>query len=343
MAENLLRTISLFDDLDSVDLDSVTGMLEMRAIPKNSTVITQDEFGDGLYIIKSGKVAMTMQLPSDINVELARLSDGKFFGEIALLTDETAIASVTTLTDCEFLVLTCRYFDAMCITHADIAYRISQQVAALVGHRIRYRIDNIIQLLLDKEQKLSYEGLSVTLPKQLSKPSDVHKVPRLEQLQVITFFQDFSAQEIEEVITYCNPIHINKRSVLYHQGDNSNTCYIVLFGAAQQIVEYKHVNSKLTAKGPGTAIGVISFLDHKDRAVTTFIRDQAILCELTNKNAYALKKKNRMLWYKVHHQLVREQLTMMRLADIQMIRIATETVRVLDQNRFNELIKTRVE
>lgn len=343
MDKNILKSISLFENLEPKDLKILSSMLETRTATKGSRIFIQDEFGDGLYLIKSGKISIHIELPSDIDVELAQLSEGKFFGEVALLTQETAIASVTTLTDCEFLVLSCHVFDAMCITHADIAYRITQNVAELVGHRIRYRIDNIVELLSDKERLLSYEGLSVTLPANVSVPGKVDTLPRLEQLQHLEFFLEYKQQEISEIIEYCKPIHINSRSVLYHQGDVSNSCFIVLFGAAQQIIEYKNVNTKLTVKGPGTAIGEISFLDKQNRAVTTIIRDQAILCELTHDNVEKLKKNNRSLWYKLHHQLVREQLSIIRLADIQIIRLATETVHVLDRNRFNELITTRME
>lgn len=59
----------------------------------NEIIIKQGEMGDCMYIIQSGKVVVT-QLKEENEVRLAELSEGDFFGEMALFTREQRSATV---------------------------------------------------------------------------------------------------------------------------------------------------------------------------------------------------------------------------------------------------------
>lgn len=146
MSENVLRSTSLFQGLEPEELDMICVMFESISVPKGTRFITQDECSDGLYIIASGQISVLRQLPSDIEVELAELTEGHFVGETALLTYDTAIASTQTITDCECFILNSQQFEALCLTQPKITNKIAKNIAKFDGNRIRYRIDNIIQL-----------------------------------------------------------------------------------------------------------------------------------------------------------------------------------------------------
>jgi signal transduction histidine kinase len=58
-----------------------------------------------MYLILSGEVDIQRQDEQGAPVELGRLGPGQTFGELALLSREPRMATVTTLSDCQFLVM----------------------------------------------------------------------------------------------------------------------------------------------------------------------------------------------------------------------------------------------
>ena len=63
--------------------------------------------------------------------------------------------------------------------------------------------------------------------------------------------------------------------------------------------------------------------------------------ELTREMQAAIYQQNKALWQKVFHMLTGRQLSLLRMADLQIVRLATETVKTLDESRFNDIISTR--
>jgi len=80
-------------------------------------VIREGERGDRFFMIARGKVAVTL---GEASAPLAVLSDGDFFGEMALLSDAPRIATVRTLQPCTFLVLEKQHFQAMLQVNPEI-------------------------------------------------------------------------------------------------------------------------------------------------------------------------------------------------------------------------------
>ena len=83
------------------DLKALSGALVERKLATGTAIISQGEIGDDFYIIKSGSVSVSTQEQG----EVATLSDGAFFGEMALLSDEPRAATITALTTVLCLVL----------------------------------------------------------------------------------------------------------------------------------------------------------------------------------------------------------------------------------------------
>lgn len=101
----LLRRIPIFSDFDNLELRRVVGQLESSVVPAGQTIIQQGEQGDKFYIIESGEVSVQVHTPQGESVEQVRLSDGEFFGEIALLMNVPRIATVIAVKPTRLLAL----------------------------------------------------------------------------------------------------------------------------------------------------------------------------------------------------------------------------------------------
>jgi CRP-like cAMP-binding protein len=85
--------IPLFSDLPRDAFVALTERMDLRVASTGETLITENEPGSSMFIIIQGKVKVLRHL-NGADVVLAQLSDGTFFGEMALLSDVPRAASV---------------------------------------------------------------------------------------------------------------------------------------------------------------------------------------------------------------------------------------------------------
>ncbi|WP_022654781.1 cyclic nucleotide-binding domain-containing protein [Aquaspirillum serpens] len=101
-----LKQISLFSILDDqqllIEIDSHITTTNFMA---GEVIIRQGEDGDCLYMIQQGRVEVILEHPSTGTQRLAELTQGDYFGEIALLKVVKRTATVRALTDCHVLML----------------------------------------------------------------------------------------------------------------------------------------------------------------------------------------------------------------------------------------------
>ncbi len=76
-----------------------------RGYPKNSVILFEDDPGDALYVVASGRVKVVLIGEAGKEVILSVLKDGDFFGEMALIDDEPRSAHVIAMEDTDLLVL----------------------------------------------------------------------------------------------------------------------------------------------------------------------------------------------------------------------------------------------
>lgn len=99
-----LPAIPLFSYLDEDAFGSVLEGLQLKRFVKDQPIIKEGEPGASFYILAEGDVAVTRQAgPKTLN--LARLSYGAVFGEMALIKKAPRTATVTALSDCDLLEL----------------------------------------------------------------------------------------------------------------------------------------------------------------------------------------------------------------------------------------------
>ena len=93
----VLSNIPVFKDLTRRELKAIERILHRRIYKKDEVLFNEGDPGVGMYIIEHGRVNITI---GSENKMVASLSNGEFFGEMALLSETprtaTAIAAVPT-------------------------------------------------------------------------------------------------------------------------------------------------------------------------------------------------------------------------------------------------------
>jgi CRP-like cAMP-binding protein len=107
--------LGVYSPLDDETFDDLRPYMEEQTWQAGDVIVRQGDPGDTFYVIVDGKVSVARSDGSSTNggQELAQLSNGDFFGEMALLSDEPRNATVTAVSTCRTLNLTRDAFERL--------------------------------------------------------------------------------------------------------------------------------------------------------------------------------------------------------------------------------------
>lgn len=89
-----LKSVTMFEKLNENTLRQIADILKVSKFLINEKIIKQGEVGDKFYLIVDGKVSVTQSSLGSSSRELIQLTRGKYFGELALISNEPRKANV---------------------------------------------------------------------------------------------------------------------------------------------------------------------------------------------------------------------------------------------------------
>jgi CRP-like cAMP-binding protein len=101
--ESVLSKVPAFADLSARELRGVAAIVHKREYKAGEPVFYQGDPGLGMYIIQEGEVSIRIAEHEGEDKELAVLSEGDFFGELALLDESPRSAAAICRTDCSLI------------------------------------------------------------------------------------------------------------------------------------------------------------------------------------------------------------------------------------------------
>lgn len=155
-----VRGVPIFKELRDDFLVRLASIMEELSFPSRHTIFQKGEEGRSLYIVVKGEVRIHIG-KQDIN----RLGQGEAFGEMALFDSEPRSASVSTIDECECLILTQQQlYEAI-----DETPGIAVNIIRLLSRRIR-----------ELNQKLSeQEAENLRLTTLIQPQGAAHSLPNL--------------------------------------------------------------------------------------------------------------------------------------------------------------------
>ncbi len=139
-----LKNIALLSDLGSEDLNMLEAVATIRSYKKHSVVVTQGDETDSLYVITRGSVRVYISDEEGREVTLNTLYPGDSFGELALLSNQRRSASVITLENSCFSVISKNDF-LNCMSRYP---QISQHIIKLLIERVVSLSDEVSSFAL---------------------------------------------------------------------------------------------------------------------------------------------------------------------------------------------------
>lgn len=137
----LLRGMEIFEGLAVAELAAVASVTEEYVAQSGEVIIREGDVGDNMYLIVKGRVGVTGQGEDDCTVDIAQLSDGDYFGEMALFDDAPRSATVTASTRSRLLVLYKREFHETVREYPQVALQICKELSRRL-RRMHNKIHN---------------------------------------------------------------------------------------------------------------------------------------------------------------------------------------------------------
>lgn len=146
--DDLLSSIPLFEELTSRELDAVQRLLHRRDYVAGESIFVQGEPGLGMYVIARGEVSIQSE---PTGRELVALTQGNFFGEIALLNEVIRTATARAATDCTLLSLFQPDLLGLLDRNPRLGVKILIALSRLVGLRLVEVSDEVEDLCRERD------------------------------------------------------------------------------------------------------------------------------------------------------------------------------------------------
>lgn len=99
-----------------------------KELPKGTVLFREGEPGKEMFVLQSGKVAISKKV-RDVEKVLATLGPGEFFGEMAIISNKPRNATATVAENAKLLVIDPKTFEGMIRGNSEIAVRMIKKLA----------------------------------------------------------------------------------------------------------------------------------------------------------------------------------------------------------------------
>src|SRR5258707_7285717 len=138
MADNgNLNRWRLLAELTSQDAEVVLKACEERILVGGEELFHENDSGDSLFIVQSGRVDIFKNIRGDVDRSLASFGPGDVIGEMSFIDGARRSASARTTESSEFLVLSRQSFAKVQKERPEIAAAFFRNMAAIVAARLR--------------------------------------------------------------------------------------------------------------------------------------------------------------------------------------------------------------
>tara|TARA_B110000503_G_scaffold135681_1_gene216672 strand:- start:1013 stop:3802 length:2790 start_codon:yes stop_codon:yes gene_type:complete len=103
--EMLLQSLPFFTGLTHEELHSVASIGQFESVARGEIIFEKGDPGDALFVLITGTVSIFLKGEEGSRVELASLTSGGYFGDLALIDGQPRSAGAQATEDCEFFLV----------------------------------------------------------------------------------------------------------------------------------------------------------------------------------------------------------------------------------------------
>ncbi len=139
-----LGNADLFADLNALQLETLSGLLQREAFDAGDLVFTEGDAGDKLFVITRGEISIKLKLPGTARLQrLATFGPGMVFGEMALIEGKPRSADAHVMQGAIVYSLSAANFELLRLQHPDVAFAVIGSLTKQLAARLRTTSDQL--------------------------------------------------------------------------------------------------------------------------------------------------------------------------------------------------------
>jgi CRP-like cAMP-binding protein len=143
----LLKNVPIFKDLDQAEIDAVAEVCKEEKHESGAYVFREAEAGNRLYIIVSGEVRISRDVPGSGEEALAVLKKGALFGEMSVFDRSDRSTHAISNGGCTLLTITRPDFEMLLDFNRELAYKVLWACVRVLTSRLRSTNDSLRSFL----------------------------------------------------------------------------------------------------------------------------------------------------------------------------------------------------
>ena len=147
MKLELLKNAAIFADLGDEELEKVAEICKEQSFKFVQNIFKEGEKGNRLYIISTGDIRISRDVPGSGEEALTVLKPGACFGEMAVFDRSERSTDAIANTDCTLITISRPDFEMLLDFDRDLAFKILWSIIKLLSERLRITNDNLRSFL----------------------------------------------------------------------------------------------------------------------------------------------------------------------------------------------------
>ena len=147
MNTELIKQAAIFSDLDDNEIERIAEISNEQEFKFGQKIFKEGEPGNRLYIIATGEVRISRDVPGSGEEALAVLKQGACFGEMSVFDRSERSTDAIANTDCTLVTITRSDFEMLLDFDRDLGYKVLWRVVRLLSERLRVTNENLRSFL----------------------------------------------------------------------------------------------------------------------------------------------------------------------------------------------------
>ncbi len=270
-----LATVPLFEGIEATELPELARAMRRRAVPQGEVLWRQGDEARDMVVIVDGHVSVTLRLPGDRAVEIARAGPGEALGEIPLLDGGRHWASARVTEAATLLSLGRPDFAALVSRRHPSAFALKRRIARVATARLRHQLEAVAASLGGEAASEPAEEAARTFADlEFCGPPDSKYVRRMAT------FHAFDSLALWGILTAGRYARCPPGRTLVAEGAPSTACYLTINGAVEKVLVRGDRRIRVGLAGPGQAFGYESLIDGGPSPVTAITHERVLLLVL---------------------------------------------------------------
>ena len=142
-----IKESELFKDFSDKEIAVISQIVSERKFPANTPIFVENMLGESLFLIKSGTIEISKNIPQIGETKFLTIGAGEFFGEMAVLDGGSRLVSAKVTEEAELLIMSGDAFKTLSESEPMVCLKMLLSIIKITTKRFRENIANFDEFM----------------------------------------------------------------------------------------------------------------------------------------------------------------------------------------------------